>query len=114
MTNLFESCRIEVKLREKALKQKHTIYLLHFAHAYKGKRHYIGRTINLKERLTKHLAGKGSRWVAFMLKHPPGNTYQVAITFSCADNQEAYNLERQLKNRHGASSWCPLCKEERR
>lgn len=87
-----------------------TIYLLHFEpglHVTGNRfaRHYIGWTGNgLEDRLAYHLAGRGSRLIAAVVR--AGQQVTVAKTWDGTRDQERY-----LKNLRNAGRICPLCRE---
>ncbi len=83
-----------------------TVYLLHFDRPYKHAAHYTGWTTNLSARLWQHEIGRGARLTEVILL--AGIGWQLARTWT-ADR----TFERRLKNRHGASKYCPICKESR-
>jgi len=86
------------------------VYLLHFEHPYWCKaQHYIGYTkFTAEERIREHLAGNGSKLVAYALAH--GNTFECVLTEHYDTIPEARARERQLKAWHGLKSLCPKCK----
>lgn len=84
-----------------------TVYLIHFDTPYRHARHYIGWTSDLPHRLAEHHAGNGSRLLEVV--SDAGITWRLARTWG-GDR----SLERKLKNRHGASRFCPICQMERR
>ncbi len=87
-------------------KPKGTVYLLHFATAYKHARHYLGYTANLEERLARHAAGNGARLVQVITE--AGIAFVLARTWP--GNR---TLERQLKNQKHAGRLCPICLAEK-
>lgn len=78
------------------------VYLLHFDKPYRHARHYIGYTTNLDQRLAMHAAGRGARLMTVI--HAAGIHWTVAWV-RVGDRE----LERRLKNRHGAARFCPIC-----
>ena len=80
-----------------------TVYLIHFDTPYRHAQHYIGWASNLPARLAEHRAGNGARLMEVIAN--AGITWQLARTWP-GDR----NLERKLKDRHGASRFCPICR----
>jgi len=85
------------------------VYLLHFKQPYKHARHYIGFVTskhNLSLRLDHHKNGSGARLMQVLAE--AGIEFELAATW-----EGDRNLERKLKNRHGASRFCPICQKEK-
>jgi predicted GIY-YIG superfamily endonuclease len=82
-----------------------TIYLIHFAEAYKHARHYLGFTDDLDARLERHRAGSGARLMEVI--KDADITWQVARTW-----QGDRKLECQLKNGKRAPRLCAVCAGE--
>ena len=80
-----------------------TIYLLHFEQPYKHARHYTGWAIDLDSRLALHSAGRGARLLEVVAA--AGIGWLLAATW-----QGDRHAERKLKDRHGASRYCPICR----
>jgi len=81
-----------------------TVYLLHFDRPYRHAGHYTGWSKDLPTRLAEHAAGGGARLTAVV--RSAGIGWQLARTWT-ADR----GFERRLKNRHGASRYCPICRQ---
>ena len=79
-----------------------TIYLLHFAEAYKHAKHYVGFTTNLDERLESHARGTGARLLEVITQ--AGIAFQLARTW-----KGSRKTERRIKNRKEAPALCPVC-----
>lgn len=82
------------------------VYLLHLNQPLGHARHYIGwakdqRT--LEARLDHHKTGHGARFTQVCLQRDI--TWTVAKVFENGDK----TFERKLKNRNGASRFCPIC-----
>ncbi|MCI0390329.1 MAG: endonuclease [Acidobacteria bacterium] len=77
-------------------------YLIHFDQAYKQARHYMGFTDDLEARLERHRAGNGARLMEVITA--AGITWRVARTW-----QGDRKLERRLKRRKSAPTFCPIC-----
>jgi predicted GIY-YIG superfamily endonuclease len=80
-----------------------TVYVLHFDQPYRHARHYTGWTADLETRLAAHASGRGARLVEVVTA--AGISWQLAATWPGVTRA----FERTLKNRHGASQFCPLC-----
>ncbi len=85
------------------------VYLIHFKTPFKHARHYIGfcEFGNLEKRMEKHRNGNGSKLMAAVTA--AGIEWEVAKIWENVDR----GFERQLKNRNGASRFCPFCKDEK-
>jgi predicted GIY-YIG superfamily endonuclease len=81
-----------------------TVYLLHFAKPYKHARHYLGYASRLESRLAMHRCGRGARLLQVVRQ--AGIRWRLVRVWS-GDR----GLERQLKNRGGASRLCPVCRK---
>lgn len=82
-----------------------TVYLIHFDTPYRHAQHYIGWASNLPARLAEHRAGNGARLMKVIAD--AGITWTVAQTWP-----GGRDLERKLKDRHGAGRFCPICRGE--
>lgn len=82
-----------------------TIYLLHIEPAFKHARHYIGYCDDPDPtgRWQQHLSGRGSPLIKAAVA--AGCTVTIAHVIPGGDR----NMERRLKNRGGATRWCPAC-----
>jgi predicted GIY-YIG superfamily endonuclease len=80
-----------------------TVYLIHFSKPYKGVRHYIGFTQNLRNRLAAHKSGRGSP----LLKaaHDAGSRFTVARKW----HKKTGDFESQLKAQRNHARFCPKC-----
>jgi predicted GIY-YIG superfamily endonuclease len=81
---------------------KRTIYLIHFATAYKQARHYLGSTDDLAERIERHRAGNGARLMEVITT--AGIQWEVVRTWKGSRKDE-----RKLKNQHNTPRLCPVC-----
>jgi hypothetical protein len=81
-------------------------YLLHFEPSYKHACHYLGWSPEVQTRIHAHICGKGARLTE--VAYAAGVEMVWVRTWPNADRK----LERQLKNRHGSSKFCPICKGE--
>jgi predicted GIY-YIG superfamily endonuclease len=84
------------------MKNHGTVYLIHFNHAYKHARHYLGFSENLDKRITDHLCGMGARLMEVVTAAKI--EWKVCRTWP-GDRA----LERQLKNRKESPALCPIC-----
>jgi len=82
------------------------VYLIHFEKPLAHSSHYIGWASNLEGRLWHHHNGTGARILAAANEN--GIKWHVVEVWP---NEDRY-FERQLKNRKGASRFCPVCREE--
>lgn len=83
-----------------------TVYLLHFDAPYQHARHYVGFSTEIDNRLEVQLRGNGAKLVKRVLE--AGINIRLAKEFP----NVSLRFEIQLKNRGGATKWCPICKEE--
>ena len=85
------------------------MYLLHIEPGlritgHRFARHYLGWTeTSVEERLSEHLAGRGSPLVRAAI------AAGCEITVERTWTQQDRNFERSLKNRHEAPRLCPRC-----
>lgn len=84
-----------------------TVYLVHAARAFRGARHYLGFTQNLKARVARHKAGRGTPLLGNMTER--GISWRVVRTWRGKDGY----FEQQLK-RKGLASLCPVCSRGKR
>ena len=85
-----------------------SVYLIHFDTPYKHARHYIGYAkSDVTGRIDEHRRGAGARLMQVIVQ--AGITFRLAKVWSKGTRR----FERQLKNRHGASRYCPICKAEK-
>lgn len=81
-----------------------TVYLLHFDPPFKHARRYIGFTTNPDQRFEDHLRGTGANLVRHALA--AGCAVQLAAMYP----NVTVRFEIKLKNRGGATKWCPVCR----
>ena len=80
-----------------------TVYLIHFNRKVAGHaQHYCGWALDVKARLACHKSGNGSKLMAEVGRI--GIKWRLAATW-----EGSRNLERQLKNTHNLSRFCPIC-----
>jgi predicted GIY-YIG superfamily endonuclease len=85
-----------------------TVYLLHFDQKFKHAQHYIGYTSGpVKKRIEEHRSGNGARLIQVITQQGIG--FSVAKTW----HGKSRRFERQLKNRHGANKFCPICRRQK-
>jgi hypothetical protein len=82
------------------------VYLIHFHRSYAHARHYVGFVDGgpdrLAERIERHRRGDGARLMEVVTE--AGIGWDVVRTWD-----GGRDLERKLKNRHGAGRFCPCC-----
>lgn len=78
------------------------IYLLHFSARYHHAGHYLGFTVDLRQRLALHENGRGARLIQVI--NSAGIDFVLARTW-CGDRQ----LERRLKRYKKSPALCPIC-----
>jgi predicted GIY-YIG superfamily endonuclease len=83
------------------------VYVLHFEQKYKHAQHYIGTTKDLDSRYQQHITGQGSPLVRAVVA--AGIGVVIAATYP-----GGRKVERKMKNRHKASTFCPICKQQRK
>lgn len=81
------------------------VYLIHFDRPYKHAAHYLGYSGNIADRVLAHHCGEGSRLLQVI--EGAGIGWDVVKVWEGASR----TFERQLKNRHGAGRFCPVCKQ---
>lgn len=84
------------------------VYLLHFDGPYKHAKHYVGYSKDIDARIEMHRQGQAARLTQVIKEHGIG--FVVAKTWGRATRR----FERQLKNRGGASRYCPICQAKLR
>jgi predicted GIY-YIG superfamily endonuclease len=83
------------------------VYILHFDKPYKHAAHYIGYAIkDWEARIDEHRRGISRVRIMEVIK-AAGIGFEVAKVFKRVPK----TFERKLKNRHGASKICPICKK---
>lgn len=83
-------------------------YLLHFDHPHYHAKHYLGMTSNLDSRLLAHRGGHSAKLMEAI--HKAGIGFQLVRLWQCETWEEARQLEKRLKQRHGSNVLlCPLC-----
>ncbi len=84
------------------MKNRGTIYLLHFTARYHHAGHYVGFTTNLDERIADHLAGRGARLMEVIVG--AGLSATLARTW-----QGTRITERRIKSTKNTPRYCPVC-----
>ena len=82
-----------------------TIYLLHFEKRLGRRRHYLGYTTNLEQRLKDHRLGRGGKTTARF--RAAGIGFELAAQWAGSPDDE-----RRLKTKNVASI-CPICRGEK-
>lgn len=85
------------------------IYVLHFDTPLSHARHYIGCTESLRQRLTAHAIGAGSRICRELIER--GVTFRLGGLYTCS-HRRMRTLERTLKNQHNSDRYCQLCTKD--
>jgi predicted GIY-YIG superfamily endonuclease len=84
-----------------------TVYIIHITPPYHHAKHYVGYTDVEERRFKRHKAGQGSR----LLRAAVGAGHEIAVVHEYHGKDR--NFERWLKNKGGASRYCPVCIAER-
>lgn len=84
-----------------------SVYLIHFARALHGARHYLGFSTNIPQRVKAHKAGRG----APLLKAVTGRGigWRVVRTWRKRDGY----FEQELKHKFDLKDLCPVCRGKR-
>jgi hypothetical protein len=80
-----------------------SVYLVHFARALHGARHYLGFSTDIDARLRRHRAGRGSPLLGAATKK--GIAWRVVRTWKRKDG----NFEKTLKGNNTLEQLCPKC-----
>ena len=82
------------------------VYILHFDKPFHHARHYVGYTgrADVKERFEEHFTPKGNPLVR--AAHKAG--IKIIVTRTMKGDR---SLERQIKDTHNTSRFCPCCKK---
>jgi predicted GIY-YIG superfamily endonuclease len=83
-----------------------SVYLIHFARALNGARHYLGFSTDIPARVERHKAGRGSPLLKAATE--AGISWRVIRTWRKKDG----NFERELKDGNNLSDLCPVCKKK--
>ena len=86
------------------------VYLLHFHSRYYHAGHYLGVTARLDARLLLHKTGRGAKLMKAVVA--AGITFELGRLWRVETWEEARELERKLKARHGGPSLCPICQHK--
>jgi predicted GIY-YIG superfamily endonuclease len=88
------------------------VYLIHFEQPYKHAKHYLGATtLGVAARLAKHDSEQGARLLQVV--RAVGIRYDVVRVWRCKSREEAFALEKRLKN-HSSTRECPCCTPTKR
>lgn len=84
------------------------VYLLHFETPYKHAKHYVGYSKDIDARIELHRQGQAARLTQVIKA--------AGISFVEAKRwrNKSQAFERSLKNRGGASRYCPICRAKLR
>lgn len=80
-----------------------TLYLIHFDIQYGHAQHYLGLSKDLERRLSEHRSGQGNPLMKAVTQ--ASIHWEVVRTWKDADR----TFEVQLKSRHNARRFCPIC-----
>jgi len=82
------------------------VYILHFDTPLAHAKHYVGYCdeSRLTERITEHAQGRGAHIMKVIRER--GISFRLARTLPGDRNRE-----RQIKNTHKVSNYCPICKK---
>jgi predicted GIY-YIG superfamily endonuclease len=81
-----------------------TTYLLHFSRPFHHARHYTGWTQYLAYRLRLHRTGQSG---VRLIRAAVDDGVRLRLAQTWPDTTRAW--ERELKNRHNAARYCPIC-----
>jgi len=84
------------------------IYILHFGERLAHALHYVGTTTELRDRLTAHANGQGSRLCGALADL---NMHWCLSALFQVNAKDARNFERQIKDRKHTPAICPLCSD---
>lgn len=82
------------------------VYLIHFDEPLSHAKHYVGSTEHVRERLTNHANGRGSRILRYL--HAQRLHWTLARMLVCNRGQARY-IERRLKDQKNSPEFCPIC-----
>lgn len=82
------------------------IYILHFDTPLHHAEHYAGCTADLRQRLTTHACGQGSRLCEVLMEK--GIAWRLGSLATCTLG-DMRRLERLLKRQHESGRYCELC-----
>ena len=85
-----------------------TVYLVHFSRKFHGKKHYLGFSTNVAERMKAHKAGRGTPLLGAAAKR--GVNFRVVRQWHKKDGY----FEQSLKRSHELKELCPVCSGGRR
>lgn len=93
-----------------AIFRKAWIYVLHFDDPLHHARHYTGCTLQLRDRLSAHAQGRGSRLCEVLLAR--GLHWTLGGLMTCSI-QQMRRIERGIKDRHNGPQFCQTCMGEK-
>lgn len=85
------------------------LYLIHFAQRRHHAQHYLGSSYNLYERLAAHARGHGARLTKALWEDDQEWTLAALFIPKPTSARSIFELEKQAKQRHQASAYCPIC-----
>lgn len=80
-----------------------SVYLVHFARAHWGARHYLGFSTNIPQRVRAHRAGRGAPLLRAVTRR--GIRWRVVRIWRRKDGF----FEQRLKHNHALRDLCPVC-----
>ncbi len=83
------------------------VYLLHFSRPYKHAKHYIGWAKSIDTRYLEHVTGTGARLTQVV------SDAGIELIQARVWEGKGKDWERQLKNCHKPSRFCPICHGEK-
>jgi predicted GIY-YIG superfamily endonuclease len=84
-----------------------SVYLVHAARALHGARHYLGFSTDVKRRIARHKAGRGTPLLGEMARR--GIRFRVVRQWHKKDGY----FEQELKRNNALADLCPVCRGRR-
>jgi len=90
------------------------VYLLHLHRPLRHARHYVGWTCDLRRRMTVHERGLADSCAFLKACLRDGIGWDLVRVWTCDTREEAWALEKRIKQ-SASSSWnCPVCRDRQR
>lgn len=84
------------------------VYLIHFENEFGHAKHYLGAAgRSIRTRVGMHFSGTGANLTKRVLDS--GIEMKVSRVWPTATHEEAFDLEKKLKQQGGRSRMCPFC-----
>ncbi len=83
------------------------VYLIHLHGQIHHAKHYMGATIDLRNRLSRHAAGLGARLLEVAKDHKI--KWVVSRIWIIPENVSPYIVEARLKKQRNGMKFCPKC-----